>query len=399
MKRPVAVIGSGPAALMLAAWLDETKFDVTLYERNYAPARKFLVAGDGGFNLSHSENTDRFIFRYTPSAFFQPLISAFSNDDLRGWLKTIGIETYTGTSGRIFPLKGIRPIAVLNAILQELKRKNVRICTQHTWKGWDGTSLLIENREEEIAIRPGITVFALGGGSWSRTGSDGSWVKPFEEKGIRVVPLQASNCAYKIDWPADFLSVAEGASLKNISITCADQSKSGEAVITRFGIEGGAVYALSPQIRQQLQQQGRAEIHVDLKPVFSAAETESRLSARGNRSHTRQLEDALHFNAVHIALLKAVLTKEEFTDPVRLSQKIKHLPLTVTAAAPIEESISTAGGISLDEITEQFELKKLPGNFVIGEMLDWDAPTGGYLLQACFSMGYALAGYLNKKEP
>jgi uncharacterized flavoprotein (TIGR03862 family) len=397
MKKTVSIIGSGPSALMLAAKLDEQQFDVTLYERNFAPARKFLVAGDGGFNLTHSENTDRFILRYTPASFFQELIFSFNDNDLRDWLKTIGIETYVGSSKRVFPVKGIKPIDVLNAILNELKCKNVQIKTQHTWKGWNDTNeLLFENNQTTITVKSGITVFALGGASWAKTGSDGSWTTLFEKKGAEIIPFLASNCAYQIHWQADFLASAEGKSLKNISVSCNGKTKSGELVITRFGIEGGAVYALSPEIREQLRQHKTAIIDIDLKPVFTEEEIKNKLASKGNRSVKKQLEDELNFNAVHIALLKSVLSKEEFTDPAALSLKIKKLPLAITAAAPIDEAISTVGGIPLTEIDADFQLKKMKNNYVIGEMLDWDAPTGGYLLQGCFSMGAKLAGFFNE---
>ncbi|MCW3084409.1 MAG: flavoprotein family/uncharacterized flavoprotein family [Bacteroidetes bacterium] len=397
MKKTISIIGSGPSALVLAAQLNEQKFDVTVYERNFAPGRKFLVAGDGGFNLTHSENTDRFILRYTPASFFQNLISSFNNNDLCDWLKNIGIETYVGSSKRVFPVKGIKPIDVLNAILNELKRKNVLIKTQHLWKGWsDKNELLFENNKAEITVKSDFTVFALGGASWSKTGSDGSWTNIFEKNKIGIIPFQASNCAYKINWDDSFLASAEGKSLKNISISCNGKSKSGELVITRFGIEGGAIYALSPEIREQLKQQNTAAVYVDLKPVFPEEEIKNKLLSKGNRSVTKQLEDELNFNAVHIALLKSVLSKEEFTNSEALAKKIKNLPLMITAAAPIDEAISTVGGIPLTEIDEHFQLQKLPANYVIGEMLDWDAPTGGYLLQGCFSMGSKLAGFLNE---
>lgn len=395
MKRSVHIIGSGPAALMLAAQLDETRFDVTIYEKNFAVARKFLVAGDGGFNLTHSENTDRFILRYTPAAFFEKFLHSFDSNDLRDWLKEIGIETYVGTSKRVFPVKGIKPIDVLNAVLKELKRKGVAIKTQQIWKGWNEKGeLLFENGGDQIAVKPDITVLALGGASWPKTGSDGSWIKLLEEKNITIIPFRSSNCAYAVQWPAELLKAAEGKSLKNIALSCDDQTKNGEIVITQFGLEGGAVYALSPQIREQLRKD-KAEIYIDLKPVFSEEEILKRLSAKGNRSYTKLLQDELSFNEAHLALLKALLTKEEFTNTDLIAKKMKRLPVTITGAAPIAEAISTVGGIALTEVNESLELKKLPSVYAIGEMLDWDAPTGGYLLQGCFSMGDWVAKKLN----
>lgn len=408
MKTSISIIGSGPSALLLAAFLDETKFDVTIYEKNAAPSRKFLVAGDGGFNLTHGEELQQFISRYTPSDFFKNIIPSFTNNDLREWLKTIGIETFVGSSNRIFPVKGIKPIDVLNAILDELKIKNVTIKTNHEWKGWNSEKLSFEGCPPLEGVGGGlsaIVVFALGGASWKVTGSSGAWTNYFSEKGIEIVPFQPSNCAFEVKWKEEFVRVVEGQSIKNISITCGGKEKKGEVVITKFGLEGGVLYALSPEIRKQSPQycgdcgnKSFASIFIDLKPVLSLDEIKTRFGRRGNRSIKKMLVDHLNFTDTHVELLKTVLSKEEFIDPEVLAEKIKKLPLVITSAAPIDEAISTVGGIALSEMDENFQLKKLPNNYCIGEMLDWDAPTGGYLLQACFSMGVKLAKHLNAKS-
>ena len=399
MKKSIAIIGSGPSSLLLAAMLNEKKFDVTIYESNAAPARKFLVAGDGGFNLTHSEDLEQFISRYTPSTFLEKSIRAFSNKDLCNWLKSIGIETYTGTSKRIFPVKGIKPIDVLNAILNGLKTKNVQLKTNHIWKGWNSNNeLLIRHNDEELNIKADVIIFALGGASWGKTGSDGSWKELFKNKNIEIIPFQASNCTVEIKWDKTFLEHAEGKWLKNISISCDDKEKKGELVITKFGVEGSAVYALSPQIRKQLNENNSAQILIDLKPIFTLEEIKNKLADKGNKSYSKLLQDKLNLSEIQIALLKTILTKEEFTDTDILAEKIKHLPLQITGLAPIDEAISTVGGIALNEVDEYFQLSKLPHHYVIGEMLDWDAPTGGYLLQACCSMGWYLAAKLNSAE-
>jgi uncharacterized flavoprotein (TIGR03862 family) len=385
MKQSVAIIGGGASALMLAAQLDELKFDVTIYEGNSALGRKFLVAGDGGFNLTHSEELDKFISRYTPSDFFKHIISTFTNNDLLDWLKKIGIETFVGSSKRVFPIEGIKPIDVLNAILNELKRKNVSIRTNHTWKGFEANE-----------VKADIIVFALGGASWKVTGSDGAWIKHFLEKGIEIIPFQASNCAYEVKWKPEFISVAEGKSLKNILLRCDVQEKKGELVITKFGLEGGAIYALSPHIRKQLNKQGKAIVYLDLKPSLTVEQIKDKFRARGNRTIKKLLIDRLSFDDAQIELSKTILSKEEFTDLAVLAAKLKALPIIITSAAPMDDAISTVGGISLNEIDTNFQLKKLPNTYCIGEMLDWDAPTGGYLLQGCFSMGYCLAQHLNE---
>jgi uncharacterized flavoprotein (TIGR03862 family) len=397
MKTPITIIGGGSAALILASQLDENKFDVTVYERNAALGRKFLVAGDGGFNLTHSEETEKFISRYSPASFFEKIISSFTNTDLRNWLSSIGIETFVGTSNRVFPIKGIKPIDVLNAILNELKKKNVQIKTNHLWKGWEKDNLVFEENDNIVRIESGLTIFCLGGSSWKVTGSDGTWTNYFTEKGVEIIPFKSSNCAYEVKWKSEFSSLAEGKSLKNISIRCGSSERKGELVITKFGLEGGAIYALSPQIRQQLNDTGSATIFIDLKPSLTIEQIKDKFSARGNRSIKKLLIDRLNFDEIQIELLKSLLSKDDFTYLEDLALKIKKLPIIITASAPLDEAISTVGGISLNEIDNSFQLKKLPDNYCIGEMLDWDAPTGGYLLQGCFSMGHQLALLLNSK--
>jgi uncharacterized flavoprotein (TIGR03862 family) len=398
MKKSIAIIGSGPAALILAAKLDPEKFTVRMYEKNQAAGRKFLVAGKGGFNLSHSDPPKDLIEKYTSAAFFEPLIHSFSNSDLRNWYASIGIPTFVGSSKRIFPSKEIKPIEVLNSILTELKRKGVEFVHSQEWIGWnENQELLFRKNKEVLSVSADITVFALGGGSWKVTGSDGSWTSYFREKGIEIIPFQASNCAFNIKWSQPFLDQAEGKALKNIAFSSLGNEKKGEAVITRTGIEGGAIYALSRQIRKQLSGQGSAEVFLDLKPAFTLAEIKNKVQGgRGTRSWTKHLEDQLRLDKIKIALLKEILSKDDFMIPDRVADKIKKLPLHIHSLAPLDDAISTVGGISLEAIDSHFQFKQMPGNYAIGEMLDWDAPTGGYLLQGCFSMGSALADYLNK---
>jgi len=399
IQKHVAIIGSGPSALLLAATLDPENFQVTIYEKNQAPARKLLLAGQGGFNLTHSEPIDQFIKRYTPSAFFKKLITGFSNTDLQTWLHSIGIPTFTGTSKRVFPQKGIKPIAVLNAILSQLKEKNVQLITGYNWQGEELSA--VENPAGSESPSAVITVFALGGSSRKTTGTDGSWTKHFIQKGITILPFQPSNCACQVQWPKNLLQTAEGQALKNISIKTLNTKKEGEVVITKFGLEGSAIYALSPDIRQQLlasPDSPSAQIHIDLKPSLSHAKLLQTLNAKPPSDNiTHFLSSTLNLSKTHIALLKAFTNKEDFLNPEQLANKIKELPLTLTGMAPIDEAISTVGGIPLNEVDENFQLKKWPCHYAIGEMLDWDAPTGGYLLQACFSMGFMLADHLNKK--
>ncbi|WP_018344195.1 NAD(P)/FAD-dependent oxidoreductase [Cytophaga aurantiaca] len=395
MKK-VAIIGGGPSALMLAAMLDEKKYAVHIYEKNAAVGRKFLVAGDGGFNLTHSESIDLFVARYTPNNFLEEALRAFTNQNLCDWLKNIGIETYTGSSKRIFPVKGIKPIEVLNAFLKKLTEKNVQIHTLHEWKGWnEKNQIVFQNKKENIHVDADMIVFALGGASWSVTGSDGTWLNLFQKKGIDVVPFQASNCGYTIQWPDVFIEKQEGKWLKNISVVCGDKQKQGELVITKSGIEGGAIYALSPEIRKQLSQKNVAEIAIDFKPTFSKEDLVQKLSAKSKKSVTEILGKEINLSDVQITMLKVFLSKEDFIAVDKLAEYIKHFPLSITGRVPIDEAISTVGGIPLTEVDENFQLKKIPNQYVLGEMLDWDAPTGGYLLQGCFSMGAWVAGKVN----
>ncbi|MDG1477365.1 MAG: TIGR03862 family flavoprotein [Vicingaceae bacterium] len=390
MKKTISIIGGGPAAMLLAAHLDPNLFEVTIYEKNKALGRKFLVAGKGGFNLTHSENIDDFISRYTPSIFLQKALKSFTNKDLRDWLDSLSIQTFIGSSKRIYPEKGIKPIEVLTAILEDLKQKGAQLKTEQNWLGWNDKNELVF--ESGLEVQSDITVFALGGASWKKTGSTGEWTNYFSKNDINIIPFQASNCAYKIDWENEFLSKSEGKPLKNIVVSCKNASKKGETVITQFGLEGGAIYALSPQIREELNQHKKANITIDLKPAFTVKEIVEKLTIG---KLTQQLVKTIKLEKPKIDLLKTYLTKEEFLDVDFLAKTIKAFPLEVNGIAPLDEAISTVGGIDLNEVDGNFELKQLKDSFVIGEMLNYDAPTGGYLLQSSFSMGVFVANHLN----
>lgn len=397
MKRSVSIIGGGPAAMMLAAKLDSEKFTVSLYEKNKALGRKFLVAGKGGFNLTHGEELEVFVGRYHPNYFLKQAVSDFSNVDLQKWLRELGVETYTGTSNRIFPVKGTKPVEVLDSIIKKIESNKVSIHTGHKWVGFaNDNSLVVESKNQIRNLQSDIVVFALGGASWKITGSDGTWLDYFMQQNITCLPFQASNCGYKVEWPISLLQKIEGKALKNCRFKSGLTVHAGEAVITSLGIEGSGVYPLGHEIRKQLSEHGKAEILIDLKPQNTLEEIKTKLAARKNISLTRYLEKEMNLGEAKTQLLKTLLPKEDFTDTHTLAVKIKSLPIEITGLAPMDEAISTVGGISLKEIDDHYQLKKIPNHFVIGEMLDWDAPTGGYLLQACFSMGNNLAHYLNK---
>ncbi len=396
MKKTVSIIGGGAAAIALAAFMNEEKFDVTIFEKNKTLGRKFLVAGKGGFNLTHSEPLEVLIDRYSPPPFLKAALLSFNNIDFRDWLASIGIPTYVGTSKRVYPKEGIKPIEVLNAIQAVLEKKKVKIEYNKTWTGWKSDHQL--EFDDGVVVEADYNIFALGGGSWKVTGSDGAWWSVFENSKIDVVTFQSSNCAYKIGWGNDFKTKYAGAPLKNIAISCLDKTQKGEVVITEFGLEGNAIYALSPEIRSGLNRQKKAIISIDLKPTMTLEDIITKLKGSTSKNTTQLLKDKLKLSQVQIGLLKAFVSKEAFLDTYSLALNIKGLTLTIVDAANLDEAISTVGGVSISEVDANYQLNSIKNSFCIGEMLDWDAPTGGYLLQACFSMGAALAIHLNTKD-
>ena len=395
MKKQVAIIGGGTASLFLAAFLNTDIYNVTIFEKKTALGRKFLVAGDGGFNLTHSEELSIFKSRYTPASFLDNALDYFSNTDLRKWLLSIGVPTFVGSSGRVFPEKGIKPNDVLNCIKSHLIKKNVKFEFNKTFTGWDKENTLEFNSKE--IIKSDYVVFALGGSSWKVTGSDGAWLNTFHKKGVDTLPFKPSNCAYKINWNEKFIQNNQGKPLKNISISINNKTQKGEAVITKFGIEGNAIYGLSPEIQTILDTKKEVEVSVDFKPTLNL-ETLIKKITHSTANTTRTLKKEIKLSDTVVELLKITLTKDEFLDSQILAKFIKNLPLTIVGSAPIDEAISTSGGINLNAVDSNFELKKIKNNFCIGEMLDWNAPTGGYLIQACASSGVYLAHQLNTKN-
>ena len=395
IKKTIAIIGGGAAALMVAARIDQHKYAVTIYEKNKALGRKFLVAGDGGLNITHSEAIDSFIQKYTPSYFLENVLKQFTNNDLRAWLLSIGIDTFIGSSKRIYPNKNIKPITVLNAILNYIKTKDIAIQTGYEWIGFDANQNL-QFKEKNVVVAD-ITIFALGGGSWKVTGANDKWLNYFSTVGISTKKLQASNCAFILNWEPQFIDLYEGTPLKNITITCGNKTTKGEIMLTKTGIEGGAIYALSAAIRKAKKVNDNAIITIDFKPMFSVETIVEKLKNKGTLTTSAFLKNTLKLPAAVIALLKMNLTKADFQNDIIIANALKNFPLFIHDFGEIDKAISTVGGIELNEVNENFELRKLPNHYAIGEMLDWDAPTGGYLLQACFSMGYAVAQHLNSK--
>ena len=394
--KTIAIIGGGPAGLMLAAFLDPSKWVVHIYERNKAVGRKFLVAGKGGFNLTHNEALGTFVQKYQPQEPLKSIIEDFSNQDFRVWLAEIGMPTYVGSSHRVFPERGIKPIEVLAAIIKVLDDKGVHIHYNHTWEGWTAEGYLQFN--EARIVKADKVVFALGGASWKVTGSAGLWRPTFQDKGISTVAFQPSNCAYMVAWPKLFIDRYAGKPLKNITITCGSYTQIGEAVITQTGIEGNAIYGLSPYLRKELAAKQSCIVTLDLKPTMTRSAILHKLEKSKAKNTTDSLRNDLNLSPAQLALVKVQLSKSEFMDKNKLATALKAIPIEIVGMSAIDEAISTVGGISTGALDPAFQLKQLANHYCIGEMVDWDAPTGGYLIQACVSMGVSLAKQLNSEK-
>ncbi|MBY5959259.1 NAD(P)-dependent oxidoreductase [Membranicola marinus] len=394
--RTVHIIGGGPAGLMLAAHLDPSKYRVTLFEKKKTVGRKFLVAGEGGLNLTYTASIEELTTQYSPDGFIDPILRQFTNDDLRNWLNLIGIPSFIGSSSRVFPDLNLKPIEVLNKILDHISTRGIAFQLDTPWTGWNTKGQLCFEGCE--AVDSDIVVFALGGSSWKVTGSDGRWRTTFEERGVHVVPFRAANCAFGVDWNGDFIAVHEGKPLKNIALTYQDHYSKGELVISNFGLEGNAIYALSQKIQHTLLTEESTVIHLDLKPTLTIHELRQKYENSHRTKVTDILKKDLNLDRTAIGLLKQFTDKDTFLDPDRLIKTIKAVPVIIHSADELDKAISTLGGIALDEVDAHFQFKKIPDTYAIGEMLDWYAPTGGYLLQGCFSMGFVLAKHLNELE-
>ncbi|QXI09054.1 TIGR03862 family flavoprotein [Pseudomonas tensinigenes] len=389
----VAIIGGGPAGLMAAEVLSQAGIRVDLYDGMPSVGRKFLLAGVGGMNITHSEAYPAFLSRYAERApQIAPLLRGFDADALCQWIHDLGIETFIGSSGRVFPTD-MKAAPLLRAWLKRLRDSGVVIHTRHRWLGWDEHGALrIDSPEGEITVKPDATLLALGGGSWSRLGSDGAWMLPLEQHGVGLAPLQPSNCGFEVQaWSDLMVSKFAGAPLKNIAIGLNDDiPRLGECVITATGIEGSLIYALSAPIRESINQYGAAVIHIDLLPGRPVDKLQTALSKpRGSRSMAKHLHSQVGIDGVKAALLRELTDAATFADPALLARAIKALPLTLVKTRPLDEAISSAGGVTFEAMDERLMLKALPGVFCAGEMLDWEAPTGGYLLTGCFASGRA----------
>ena len=391
----IAVIGAGPAGLMAAEVLAQGGAEVTVYDAMFSAGRKFLMAGRGGLNLTHSEPLPQFLARYREAMpHLKAAIEAFPPQALRDWSEALGQETFVGSSGRVFP-KAFKASPLLRAWLRRLDSMGVRLALRHRWTGWDGQGgLRFETLEGPKIVEAGATVLALGGASWPRLGSDGAWAETLAARGVKMSPLRPANSGFTVAWSDIFRDRFEGQPLKGVVLNFGAHSARGEAVVTRAGIEGGAVYALSAELREALLRDGMATLNIALRPDAEVGELTAKLSAaRGKQSFANFLRKAANLSPVAIGLLqeaaKASGMSLALLSPSDLARLIQAVPVQLDGVSPIARAISTAGGIAFDELDDAFMLRRLPGVFATGEMLDWEAPTGGYLLQASFATGAA----------
>jgi len=392
----VAVIGGGPAGLMAAEVLAAAGVQVDLYDAMASVGRKFLLAGKGGMNITHAEPYADFVQRYgARSARVQPWLDAFDPAALRAWIHGLGVDTFVGTSGRVFPAD-MKAAPLLRAWLARLRTSGVHLHMRHRWLGWHGDALHFATPEGEIDVHHDAVILALGGASWARLGSDGKWVPLLAARGVEVAPLLPSNCGFDTDWSDHFSSRFAGSPLTTVAIAWRDAGgnmvkRQGQCIVTATGIEGSLIYALSGPVRDQLLVEGSATIWLDLLPDIDAGKVAAELMrGRGSRSMASHLQSRLGIKGVKAGLLREVLGAAAYADPAQLARALKQLPVTLKRTRPIDEAISSAGGVTFDAMTGAM-LTALPGVFVAGEMIDWEAPTGGYLLSASFASGRAAA--------
>ena len=409
----VAVIGGGPAGLMTAERLLHAGLQVDLYDAMPSVGRKFLLAGKGGLNLTHSEPIEPFTERYGERApEIARWLASFPPQALRDWAHALGVETFVGSSGRVFPVE-MKAAPLLRAWLHRLRAQGLRLHARHRWQGWrddDPTTLLrFTTPQGPVSIEAGVIVLALGGASWPQLGSDGAWVPWLDSRGVRIAPLQAANCGFDVEtelngtgWSPYFAQRFAGAPMKSVRLHFRDDcgpdfDRQGEFVVTTTGIEGSLVYGASSRIRNAIERDGHATVQLDLVPGRSLETLGAALARdRATRSLPRHLKQAAGLDGVKAALLRerysAVALADALAhDPLQMAADMKSWPLELVAARPVAEAISTAGGVRFDAIDERCMLRRLPGVFCAGEMLDWEAPTGGYLLSACLASGVATA--------
>ncbi|MBT5735060.1 TIGR03862 family flavoprotein [bacterium] len=395
----ITIIGGGPSGLMAADILSANGYAVTIYERKATFGRKFLMAGRGGLNISNSENIDDFIKNYgIKSSIFKNIINNFTPENLRDWCKGLGERTFIGSSGRIFP-ESFKASPLLRAWIKRLDQQNVIFKLNHNWLGWKKDNLIFKTKSGIIYIESNMTILSLGGASWPNLGSDGSWVKILKDQNIEVSNLQPSNCGFMVEWSKIFSKRFEGKSLKSVSLSFQDKNILGEFIITKNGVEGGAIYTLSSLLREEINKNGEAKLILDLKPDFNIKETNKRLQKpKLKLSITNYLRKTLNLSDVAIGLLMELPDRNN-SSPEKITNNIKSYALILKKPFGINRAISTAGGVTFNSIDKNFMLNNKKNVFIAGEMLDWEAPTGGYLLQACIANGAFVANTIIKKYP
>ena len=387
----VAIIGGGPAGLMAAETVAAAGLEVMVFDAMPSVGRKFLIAGKGGMNITHAEPLPAFKQRYRERADrISPLLDAFGPDALRQWIHGLGIETFVGTSGRVFPTE-MKAAPLLRAWLHRLRQQKVQFHVRHRWLGWSDTGALrFATPEGEVEIQADAVVLALGGGSWAKLGSDGAWVPLLGERGIEIAPLKPANCGFDVAWSAHFQQRFAGEPVKSVVASIGGQAQPGEFNITENGIEGGLIYALSAPLRNALARDGQAALTLDLAPGRSLERLTAELSQpQGRDSLANHLRRRIGLTGVKAGLLRELCSFEPCTVAFQLASAIKALQVPVLAPRPIDEAISSAGGVVFEALDAGLMVQQLPGVFCAGEMLDWEAPTGGYLLTACLASGRA----------
>lgn len=386
----VAIIGGGPAGLMAAEVLAAAGRAVDLFEAMPSVGRKFLMAGKSGMNLTHAEDLEPFLGRYgARRAVLEPMVREFDNAAVRTWAEGLGVEIFVGSSGRVFPTD-FKAAPLLRAWLRRLKAAGVRVHVRHRWLGWQDEALVFDTPEGQRLVTPAATILALGGASWPKLGSDAAWVPWLAARGVDIAPFRPANCGFDVLWSEHFRERFAGQPVKPVVLSFEGQSKAGEFVVTENGIEGGGVYALSASLRDAIARDGHADLMLDLFPGKDTQRLERDLSKpRGGRSLSTHLRRTIGLEGVRAGLPREALAPEVLENPALLAAALKALPLRLTAPRPLEEAISSAGGVMLEGLDHGLMLKHLPGVFCAGEMLDWEAPTGGYLLTACFATGRA----------